>query len=275
VGPYGKPDAAGKSRRTSVYFQEIPNTPRENREAERTLEEYIKASRPAERADAALVIRGLRRKTCEPIAAEAGVHCEPTQFLGGAGKWDDEAVMAELRRRIYEELADDRAVIVIAATTSPKSGDDSCGVARKWCGRLGKRDNCKPGVFLAYAAPGGCTGPRTGPATRSAVSGATCPKGPASRRSGGSPRTCRGAAARACPTGGWSATTVSAARLTPGLGFARRRGGTCRMSPVTRWSATWSAGGRLGARAGWPSDRCRTAGSTPGRRRDRRPAGPG
>jgi SRSO17 transposase len=28
-------------------------------------------------------------------------------------------------------------------------------VARQWCGRLGKQDNCQLGVFLIYAAPGG------------------------------------------------------------------------------------------------------------------------
>jgi SRSO17 transposase len=112
-----------------------------------------------QRASALLVIRGLlsglQRKTCEPIAVEAGVHRKPIQFLVGAGRWDDEAVMAELRRHVAEELGDERAVIVVDATTFPKSGADSCGVARQWCGRLGKQDNCQAGVFLAYAAPGG------------------------------------------------------------------------------------------------------------------------
>jgi hypothetical protein len=59
-----------------------------------------------QRANATLVLRGLQRKTCEPIAVEAGVHRKPIQFLVGAGKWDDEAVMAELRRHVVEELAD-------------------------------------------------------------------------------------------------------------------------------------------------------------------------
>jgi hypothetical protein len=53
--------------------------------------------RVEQRANATLVIRGLlgglQRKTCEPIAAEAGVHRKPIQFLVGAGRWDDEAVM--------------------------------------------------------------------------------------------------------------------------------------------------------------------------------------
>ena len=115
--------------------------------------------RAEQRANATLVIRGLlsglQRKTCEPIAVEAGVHRKPIQFFVGAGRWDDEAVMAELRCHVREELADDRAVIVLDATTFPKSGADSCGVARQWCGRLGKQENCQLGVFLVYAAPGG------------------------------------------------------------------------------------------------------------------------
>jgi SRSO17 transposase len=126
----------------------------------RFLERYLPCFYRAEqRANATLVIRGLlsglARKTCEPIAVEAGVHRKPIQFLVGAGKWDDEAVMAELRRHVAEELGDDSAVIVVDATTFPKSGADSCGVARQWCGRLGKEENCQLGVFLAYAAPGG------------------------------------------------------------------------------------------------------------------------
>ncbi len=115
--------------------------------------------RVEQRANATLVIRGLvsglERKTCEPIAVEAGVHRKPIQFFVGAGKWDDEAVMAELRRHVADELGDEQAVLTLDASTFPKSGSDSCGVGRQWCGRLGKQENCQRGIFLAYAAPGG------------------------------------------------------------------------------------------------------------------------
>src|SRR5512135_2714948 len=64
--------------------------------------------RVEQRTNAALVIRGLlsglQRKTCEPIAVEAGVHRKPIQFFVGAGKWDDDGVMAELRRDVREAL---------------------------------------------------------------------------------------------------------------------------------------------------------------------------
>jgi SRSO17 transposase len=115
--------------------------------------------RAEQRTTATLVIRGLlsglQRKTCEPIAVEAGVPRKPVQFFVSAGKWDDEAVMAELRGHVRAELGDDRAVLVIDASTFPKAGADSCGVARQWCGRLGKEENCQRGIFLVYAAPGG------------------------------------------------------------------------------------------------------------------------
>src|SRR4051794_40844807 len=115
--------------------------------------------RAEQRAHATLVIRGLLsgvpRKTCEPIAVEAGVHRKPVQNFVGAGGWDDEAVMAELRGHVREVLGHPGAVLILDPSGFPKSGTESCGVARQWCGRLGKQDNCQIGVFLAYAAPGG------------------------------------------------------------------------------------------------------------------------
>ena len=63
--------------------------------------------------------------------------------------------MAELRLHVREELAEPDGVVVIDPSAFPKKGTESCGVARQWCGRLGKVDNCQVGVFLAYAAPAG------------------------------------------------------------------------------------------------------------------------
>jgi SRSO17 transposase len=115
--------------------------------------------RAEQRTHATLVIRGLlsglQRKTCEPIAVEAGVHRKPVQTFVGAGKWDDEAVMAELRCHVCEKLSDPNAILILDPSAFPKSGTESCGVARQWCGRLGKQENCQLGVFLIYAAPTG------------------------------------------------------------------------------------------------------------------------
>src|ERR1700688_3370900 len=115
--------------------------------------------REEQRELAQVVLQGklsnLQRKTSEPIAYLAGRQRKPVQHFVGAGAWDDEAVMAELRRHVAEELGDPQAVLVVDGSGFPKKGTASCGVARQWCGRLGKIDNCQVGVFLSYAAPGG------------------------------------------------------------------------------------------------------------------------
>src|SRR6516162_1775762 len=90
--------------------------------------------RVEQRTNAVLVIRGhlsgLERKTCEPIAIEAGLPRKPIQFFVGAGKWDDEAVMEELRQHVREELAGPGGVVVIDPSAFPKKGAASCGVVR-------------------------------------------------------------------------------------------------------------------------------------------------
>jgi SRSO17 transposase len=100
-------------------------------------------------------LSGLERKTSEPIAREAAKPRRGLQRFVGAGDWDDEAVMVELRAQARDELGDANGVLMIDPSGFPKKGPESCGVQRQWCGRLGKTDNCQVGVFLAYAAPSG------------------------------------------------------------------------------------------------------------------------
>ena len=128
------------------------------------LEEYLERYLPVfyrqeQRELARVVLQGklsnLQRKTAEPIAYQAGRQRKPVQHFVGAGRWDDEAVMAELRRHVAQEWSDPDAVLVVDGSGFPKKGEDSCGVARQWCGRLGKLDNCQIGIFLAYVTPQG------------------------------------------------------------------------------------------------------------------------
>jgi SRSO17 transposase len=100
-------------------------------------------------------LSGLERKTSEPIAHQAGRHRKPLQHFVGAGAWEDAAVRAELRRHVAAAIGDREAVLLVDGSGFPKKGTHSCGVARQWCGRLGKVDNCQVGVFLGYAAPAG------------------------------------------------------------------------------------------------------------------------
>lgn len=115
--------------------------------------------RVEQRQLAEVVLQGklsnLQRKTSEPIAYQADRPCKPVQHFVGAGGWDDEAVLAELRRHVAQAWGNDEAVLVLDPSGFPKKGDASCGVQRQWCGRLGKIENCQVGVFLAYVTDHG------------------------------------------------------------------------------------------------------------------------
>src|SRR5262249_29136585 len=108
---------------------------------------------------ARVVVQGrssnLERKTSEPIAYLAGEERKPVQNFVGAGAWDDEAIMHELRRPVRQELAHADAVVVLDPSAIAKKGTESCGVDRQWCGRLVKLDNCQVGVFWGYAGAKG------------------------------------------------------------------------------------------------------------------------
>ena len=43
-------------------------------------------------------------------------------------------------------------MIVFDPSAFAKKGDKSVGVARQWCGRLGKVENCQVGVYMGYVS---------------------------------------------------------------------------------------------------------------------------
>jgi SRSO17 transposase len=115
--------------------------------------------RKEQAANATITIKGmlsdLQRKTCEPIARREGVTRKPIQFFVGSGRWNDEAVMAEMRQHVVEERGNAQGILVFDSSSFVKKGKASCGVKRQWCGRLGKVENCQVGLFLVYATPEG------------------------------------------------------------------------------------------------------------------------
>jgi len=90
--------------------------------------------RVEQRVNATVVISGLERKTCEPIAIQAGLPRKPIQIFTGSSKSEDEAVMAELRDHVRDELADPDGVVVIDASAFLKKGTESRGVGCQSCG---------------------------------------------------------------------------------------------------------------------------------------------
>jgi SRSO17 transposase len=108
-------------------------------------------------------LRGLlaevERKNGWQLAERAGYgHPRGIQRVLDRYLWDAEAVRDDLRRYVVAALGDPRAVLVVDETGFPKQGTHSAGVARQYCGTLGKRANCQVGVFLGYAAPEGHAG---------------------------------------------------------------------------------------------------------------------
>jgi len=66
--------------------------------------------------------------------------------------WDEEAARDLCREHAVERLGAEDAVLVVDETGFPKKGRHSAGVARQYCGTLGKIENCQVGVFLAYGS---------------------------------------------------------------------------------------------------------------------------
>src|SRR3954453_1698372 len=69
--------------------------------------------------------------------------------------WDEGAARALCRGHAVGRLGAEDAVLVVDETGFPKKGRHSAGVARRYCGTVGKVENCQVGVFLAYGSRGG------------------------------------------------------------------------------------------------------------------------
>jgi SRSO17 transposase len=69
--------------------------------------------------------------------------------------WDEDGVITEIQNYASELIGDENnASLHVDESGFPKQGKNSVGVARQYCGRLGKVDNCQVGVFLGYTNEG-------------------------------------------------------------------------------------------------------------------------
>jgi SRSO17 transposase len=98
----------------------------------------------------------LERKSIEPIAlnVQDGKVRSMQRFVSDV-TWDEEKMLHKYRSMINEDMGDPNGVLIFDETGFPKKGTDSVGVARQYCGSVGKVENCQVGVFAAYASPHG------------------------------------------------------------------------------------------------------------------------
>ena len=93
------------------------------------------------------------RRNAENLSESVGVPARAMQRFLTAAPWDDDAVMGRLQEYLAPRLGHSEAVWVLDGSDFPKQGRKSAGVARQYCGRLGKVANCQAGMFLAYVSP--------------------------------------------------------------------------------------------------------------------------
>src|SRR3972149_8357488 len=99
----------------------------------------------------------IERKSVEPLAA----HIDPghvsakhqsLHHLVADAEWSDVAVLGRVREWVMPQLGrESQFYWIVDDTGFPKKGTHSVGVARQYCGQLGKQDNCQVAVSLSIA----------------------------------------------------------------------------------------------------------------------------
>jgi SRSO17 transposase len=94
----------------------------------------------------------LERKTGEAIAYLHDQERQGLQKFVGLTPWDHKPLLDTLAFQVGRDLGEPDAVLVFDPSGFPKKGAKSVGVARQWCGRLGKVENSQVGVYMAYVS---------------------------------------------------------------------------------------------------------------------------
>jgi SRSO17 transposase len=98
------------------------------------------------------------RKSIEPIAARLDpghvqAKHQSLHHVVAQAEWDDAALLAAVRAQVLPALERHGPVAywIVDDSGFPKQGTHSVGVARQYCGQLGKQDNCQVAVSLSVA----------------------------------------------------------------------------------------------------------------------------
>jgi len=91
------------------------------------------------------------RKSIEPLAGRIeGADVQSLRQFVGQSPWAVEQIQQKLAEKVVDLLAEPE-VWMIDETSFPKAGDASVGVARQYCGALGKVANCQVAVSLHWS----------------------------------------------------------------------------------------------------------------------------
>jgi SRSO17 transposase len=98
----------------------------------------------------------LERKSIEPIALNIqGGNVRSMQRFVSDVVWNETRLLHQYHHIVNEDMGDSNGVLIFDESGFAKKGDDSVGVAKQYCGNLGKVENSQVGVFAAYASPSG------------------------------------------------------------------------------------------------------------------------
>ncbi len=115
--------------------------------------------REEQRANGEAVVKGflsdLDRKSIEPIALRYGRNVRAMQNFMQDGPFDDVRMFKIYKSELSSRVSVQGGMLSCDSTEFVKKGKHSVGVARQYCGRLGKTDNCQSGVFIGYASDRG------------------------------------------------------------------------------------------------------------------------
>lgn len=99
------------------------------------------------------LLSNLERKSIEPIAlnTKGAEAVRGFQAFFSRSTFNTGGFLKKYQSLVEGCLGGYEGMISVDETDFIKKGDCSPGVSRQYCGRLGKRENCQAGVFLAYA----------------------------------------------------------------------------------------------------------------------------
>ncbi len=103
----------------------------------------------------ALLVQSEERRNAENLSETVPASPRALQRFLAESPWDDDAVIDRLQEYLGSRLEDPQGVWVLDGSDFPKRGVKSVGVARQYCGALGKIASCQAGVFLAHVGPQG------------------------------------------------------------------------------------------------------------------------